>query len=556
MMLMMMMLLMMINDHGSGVSAFEMDAEGNAGGGGYGDGGKKDAMESAIDWTPIGFVIQPNVNAGQSNKNFCLTAKNEEANSKLVLRECDHSNIDKKAIWSKGQTTSNTIYSTFNTSTESKSCILSPPKGGPLRLSVCKNKKKAAIDWDENGSIHTIKSNLFTASVKENTVAVVTASPPNFQRDVIQNWKWIPVHAKSVDEKNQKLYATLDSVKLCGHTPFSYVKKKHPGFARPSNVAYVRPPYPQDDDDRVWPEPEGQCTDEQKTRLDFAVRYMRAVSKSDGFEYCLRNAVTSGVNLGTSHEMLTPRVGPYVRCHPIQGNYQPGDPELQHLNMGYDVVMNVIRANRGLAVYSAARRQIYHKCTDESYLTSGYTAVSPAYDSQHSYRWDWTRDIGLNAGDSKTHMIEWSNKFYTVRSSWTAGESIDPLFGNLGSNSYPVDELSGIILHEMLHNVNFAHGTQDLPGTCNYDVWNCPHGPSPTQTCRMNSLPEIAEACMSEIVQFSTDNCDPLACDYGNEVNLFEIVQVHDCDYDDDQVTPGCGKLGFLGGECRCTRFW
>lgn len=61
---------------------------------------------------------------------------------------------------------------------------------------------------------------------------------------------------------------------------------------------------------------------------------------------------------------------------------------------------------------------------------------------------------------------------------------------------------------------------------------------------------------MSDIVQFSTDNCDPLACEYGDEVNIFEIDLVHDCDDDDDQVTPGCGKLGYGGGECRCIRFW
>eukprot|EP00751_Fragilariopsis_kerguelensis_P042893 CAMPEP_0171004540 /NCGR_PEP_ID=MMETSP0736-20130129/17742_1 /TAXON_ID=186038 /ORGANISM="Fragilariopsis kerguelensis, Strain L26-C5" /LENGTH=577 /DNA_ID=CAMNT_0011433893 /DNA_START=118 /DNA_END=1851 /DNA_ORIENTATION=+ len=505
--------------------------------------------EEEIDWTPIGFVIQPNVNAGQGNKNFCLTAKNEEANSKLVLRECDHSNIDKKAIWSKGQT-SNTIYASFTTWTKSKTCILSPKNGGPLRLSVCENKKKAAIDWDKNGSIHTIKSNLFTASeVEKNTV--VTASPPSTQRDDIQNWKWIPVHQKGMDENKRKLYATLDSAKLWGHTPFSYEKTTHPGWKRPGNVRYD---YFDDDADY---QSAGYCTPDQQTRLDFAVRYMRAASISQGFEYCLRNAVTSGVNLGTSHEMLTPRVGPYVRCHPIQGNYQPGDPELQHLNMGYDVVMNVVRANRGIQNNIPAR-QIYHKCTGEYVGQFGTLAESPAHSTppDNFYRWDWTRDIGWGAGNSKTHRIEWTDKFYSYRPLHAAGESTDPLFGDLGTDSYPVDELSGVILHEMLHNVKFAHGPSQDPVACNYDVWNCPHGPSPTQTCRMNSLNEIAEACMSEIVQFSTDNCDPLACDYGDEVNLFEINQAHTCDYDDDFVEPGCGKLGYRGGECRCTRFW
>jgi len=249
-----------------------------------------------------------------------------------------------------------------------------------------------------------------------------------------------------VDEKNQKLYATLDSVKLCGHTPFSYAKKQHPGWKRPGNVGYMY-----EDDDADY-QPAGYCTPDQQTRLDFAVRYMRAASISHGFEYCLRNAVTSGVNLGTSHEMIIPWVGPYVRFHPIESACPPGDPELQNLNIGYDVVMNVIRTNRGI-VNNAPARQIYHKCTGENSDQFGTLAESPADSTpgNNFNRWDWTRDIGWGAGNSETHLIEWTDKFYTVRPSWAAGESIDPLFGDLGSDSYPMDELSGVILHEMLH---------------------------------------------------------------------------------------------------------
>jgi len=146
----------------------------------------------AIDWTPIGFVIQPNIDADRGNKNFCLTARSEKANSELVLRKCDRANLDKKSIWCKGQTTSNTIYSTFNTLTRSKACILSPKREGPLLLSrkcAKKNKKKqAVIDWDKNGSIHTIKSNLFTASEVENDT-VVTTSPQNAKGAGIHNRK-------------------------------------------------------------------------------------------------------------------------------------------------------------------------------------------------------------------------------------------------------------------------------------------------------------------------------------------------------------------------------
>jgi len=168
-----------------------------------------------------------------------------------------------------------------------------------------------------------------------------------------------------------------------------------------------------------------------------------------------------------------------------------------------------------------------------------------------NYRWDWNDAIvdGIHPIDEqKVHHIHWSSRFSSSYPNHAPGEYINPLFGNLGA-SYPVDELAGIMLHEMVHSVNFGHAA-DYP-MC-YDAWNCPSGPTATRTCRMNSLPEIAEGCMSEVVQLSTDKCDPEMCTHTDEVPIYnEIIQYYSRD-DDDWFSSQWKR----SGECRCTRFW
>jgi len=507
-------------------------------------------LVQATDWTPIGFIIHPNNDSVERNKNFCLAAPKVFPPSgarPVSLLKCDHSNLDKVTIWSSdGTDNTNKIYNNFSLSSKSV-CIV--PKKIFLKVRLCqvgKVKKREEVCWNKSGMIRPcISNNVYTVSEVADG-SVVTLSPPQKSGDAVQNWEWVPVYQKGTAKDGTSLYATLDSVKLHGHTPFSYQKQTHPGFMNPGNVGYV---YEQDDDDSQ--QADGLCSPDQKTRLDFAVRYMRAASVSHGFEFCLRNAVYSGVNLGTSHE--APRVGPYVPCN----GYDP-DPVLPNKNIGYGVVMNVLRANKGTTGYAA--RRIYHKCTNEPWYL--FTARSPVGGVHQSNRWDWEQSFRGYSGDQKTHLIEWSTKFHTREPTHAVGEYVDPLFGDLGSYSYPVDELAGIILHEMLHNTNFNHGPADDKNACGYDTWSCPGGSSYGSSCRMNSLLEIAEACMSEIVQLSTDNCDPLMCDGGgsygsDEVPIYEIVQKHDCDDDDaDPGLPGCGEIGFLGGKCRCTRFW
>jgi len=284
------------------------------------------------------------------------------------------------------------------------------------------------------------------------------------------------------------------------------------------------------------------CSADEQKRLEFAVRYMRAASITTSFEHCLREAVSRGNDLSTSHEAS--RVGPYVPCRKTGLMYP--DPVLPSTNMGYDVVMNVVRAN-------PKRRTIWNKCLGTD---NGYTATSPrywvnSYKTRFECRWGWTDVINtgeIGAFRSRLHIIEWSSKFSSRYPTHAPDEYIDPLFGNLGA-SYPVDELAGIILHEMIHNVNFGHAAE-YP-LC-YDYWNCPSGPPKggEYTCRMNSLNEIAEGCMSEVVQLSTDNCDPDMCIGSDEVPIYNEIKPH-IDYDDDDRDQWKRE-----GECRCTRFW
>jgi hypothetical protein len=73
--------------------------------------------------------------------------------------------------------------------------------------------------------------------------------------------------------------------------------------------------------------------------------------------------------------------------------------------------------------------------------------------------------------------------------------------------AYPVDELAGIVLHEMLHTVGFEHG-EASSNQCGYDAYECPpNKSSDLPTCRNNSLHEVAEAVMSEILEVSIGWC-------------------------------------------------
>ena len=105
-------------------------------------------------------------------------------------------------------------------------------------------------------------------------------------------------------------------------------------------------------------------------------------------------------------------------------------------------------------------------------------------------------------------VIELSFNVFSQDPAHEQGWISPPEHGNLGP-SYPVDELEGIILHERLHTRGFEHGNEDT-NNCGYtDGFNCPASGSPAN-CRMRSLLEIAEACMSETVEDSVGWCPTL----------------------------------------------
>jgi hypothetical protein len=82
------------------------------------------------------------------------------------------------------------------------------------------------------------------------------------------------------------------------------------------------------------------------------------------------------------------------------------------------------------------------------------------------------------------------------------GQTFD--YGQLES-SYPVEELAGIIAHEMLHTHGYSRGAAS--NECNYSAgYNC-SGSTSTSSRRANSRPEIVEACVSEMVERSIHEC-------------------------------------------------
>lgn len=82
--------------------------------------------------------------------------------------------------------------------------------------------------------------------------------------------------------------------------------------------------------------------------------------------------------------------------------------------------------------------------------------------------------------------------------------------------STPTDELAGILLHEILHTHDFEHG--DLSHLCwGYASWDCSGG----WPCRMSTLPEIAEACMSAVIEESQRRC-AVTCPAGFRPYPFE----------------------------------
>lgn len=240
------------------------------------------------------------------------------------------------------------------------------------------------------------------------------------------------------------------------------------------------------------------CNPEQGTKLRWSVAYMRSAARSRSFQRCLRRAVEGsfgpgtavfggGADLHTYQESF--HVRPYRPCDVSSGDlrepsfvYQATPFEYQNRLLAYEAALAIAQTSEPLVL----------TCT----TSSSYTAQAPTehgyFRLQHDSPYQFTNEVhvGLRVFTQfPDHQEE------------TYGE--EQRFGTTFP-SYPIDEVAGILLHEILHNYGFEHGGED--NECGY--------PGGYETGRFRSLPEIVEACMSEVVEGSiglcTDQCaDP-----------------------------------------------
>jgi len=284
----------------------------------------------------------------------------------------------------------------------------------------------------------------------------------------------------------------------CGECPETCCEV-HPGFADPAHTTYI---------DCV--EQEGQ---QEVTRLKWAVRYLRAAVGSKPFEKCLRTAVNEKYELTKSSDEHN-YVGPYVPCNGT--NQDPSFifnwPNPKYL--AYDVVMNTARF-----AGSTPKRKVEFECVGWDLFSSMFVYTENAWDYNSEDSWDSvkTHKIGVNVdkvmAKYPNHALDedyWPNVFGVV--------GLNGYYTN--GHSYPVDELAGMILHELLHLHNFDHGTS--ADSCGYDAYKCDDLPIPGEgSCRANSLNEIAEACASEVVEESIKNCNPEMCCHSYQVPVW-----------------------------------
>ena len=234
---------------------------------------------------------------------------------------------------------------------------------------------------------------------------------------------------------------------------------------------------------------------EERKRLIWAVRYMRAASRSRAFVHCLRLAVNTLQPLETAQESIW--VGPYFTCK--------GSPESGHRDPEFVQANPRLAFEAAVALAQTQNRRLVLRCS----FANGDTAAAL---TEYDY---------FDSNITEPEVIEISLNVFSQYPAHQQGWVSPPEHGDLGE-SYPVDELAGIILHERLHTCGFEHGNADT-NNCGYtDGFNCPALGSPAN-CRMRSLNEIAEACMSEIVEDSVTWCPTLGvtCADPNALPIF-----------------------------------
>jgi hypothetical protein len=261
-------------------------------------------------------------------------------------------------------------------------------------------------------------------------------------------------------------------------------------------------------------------------KLAWSVAYMRAAGKSTAFRRCLRSAVEGSFGPGTAvwgggqfiHTYQeTSHIGPYRPCAVDSGQfrepsfvYQATPFEYQNRLLAYEAALAIAQSTEALEI----------RCTGEP----GYTAqIQPGSDHgyfrlQHDTPYSFTNR--LDAGQRMfvqfpDHQVEHygePDRFGTVMP------------------SYPLDEVAGILLHEILHNYGFSHGTE--ANECGY--------PGGYEIGRFQSMNEIVEACMSEVVEASVALCTDTCADDNSVAIVTNPIAVTDVS---------------LGYRCQCTPF-
>jgi hypothetical protein len=189
-------------------------------------------------------------------------------------------------------------------------------------------------------------------------------------------------------------------------------------------------------------------------------------------------AVEHGETLFTRQEGRT--IGPYLPCMAApDAPFREPAFVYERRNLGYEAALRVALSQNRLLVRCTTR-------TGESAFTF----------EDHGY------------GHNRVEAVNMGAAIFTERPAHEERSRHDSRFSDYDP-SYPVDEIAGIILHEMLHTHGFEHGEQQS-NDCKYATYECPGrdaGGDASQSCRFNSLNEIAEACMSEIVEASLTWC-------------------------------------------------
>lgn len=237
------------------------------------------------------------------------------------------------------------------------------------------------------------------------------------------------------------------------------------------------------------------CNDDQVKKLAWAVAYLNAAAISPAYRRCLKSAIEGSYGPGTAiwnssadaHALHTHQesffVGPYLACDEASGNYR--EPEFVYQKSPF------LYQNRLLAFEAALTlSQSYDKLKIRCIGSSNNTAQAPNdhgyFRVQHDdpYRFDNLVEVGLRMfSQFPDHQTEDYNE--------------PARFGTINP-AYPIDEISGILLHEILHNYGFEHGTS-ANNECGYDQGY--------ENGRFHSLNEIVEACMSEVVEASIALC-------------------------------------------------